>query len=158
MASPHVAGALAVVLQLNPALDAQQARQMLIDGARADSFTGVVPNQLYGNGKLGALTASQAVLKPVDDLAASLSGLFSWSAEPHSTSYNVYRGSLPGSLPSSYGACFVSGLAGPGFTDADSLIEGEGFFYLVTGEKDGIEGSIGFDSAGRRRVGLFHCP
>jgi len=158
MASPHVAGALAIVLQMNPALDAAQARQMLIDGARADTFTGVVPNTGYGYGKLGALGSAQAVLKPIEDLSAGGGGDFTWTAEPHSATYNVYRGGLPGTLPASYGVCFASGLPAPGFNDAQTPVPGAAFFYLVTGVKDGVEGSLGFDSAGRRRVGSAGCP
>lgn len=158
MASPHVAGALAVVLQLNPTLDAVEARQMLIDGARADAFTGVVPNQLYGNGKLGVLTGAQAVLKLVEDLSADAAGRFTWTPEPHSSSYNVYRGNLPGSLPLSYGVCLDPGLIVSAFTDPETPAPGHGFFYLVTGMRNGIEGSLGFDSQGQERPNTSPCP
>ena len=62
LAAPHVAGAMALMLQFNPHLEAGQVRQILIDRARADAFTGSLPNQLYGHGKLDVLTAVETVL------------------------------------------------------------------------------------------------
>jgi subtilisin family serine protease len=157
-ATPHVAGAMAVMLQLHPQLDALQLRQMLIDSARVDAFTGAVPNQLYGHGKLGVLTASEALLKIVESLTVAAGGSLNWTAEPHSTSYNVYRADLPGSLPTSYGGCLASGLVAPGFTDPQNPGPAAGFLYIVTGVKDGIEGSMGFDSGGHQRPNVSPCP
>ena len=61
MATPHVAGAMALVLQVNPLLDAGQMRQILTDGARIDAFTGGVPNQHYGYGKLDVFSSVEGV-------------------------------------------------------------------------------------------------
>jgi subtilisin family serine protease len=157
-AAPHVAGALAVLLQFNPHLDAGQSRQMLIDGARADAFTGVVPNPLYGEGKLGILSGTQALLKIIDDLSADIDGSFTWSPATLSTSYNVYRADLPIIAPPSYGTCLESGLLLPGFSDAQMPPSAAGYLYLVTGAKDGIEGSLGFDSLGQQRPNVAPCP
>jgi len=158
MATPHVTGAIAVMLQFNSRLDASQLRQTLIDGARVDSDTGSVPNNLYGNGKLGVLGAGQGVLKLVEDVSVSSSGTVTWVPEPHSTSYNVYRGVLPMSAPPSYGSCLESGLVGPVYEDTQVPTSNAGFFYLVTGVKDGVEGSLGFDSAGDQRPNVAPCP
>jgi hypothetical protein len=51
-ASPHVAGAAALLMQLNPALDGVGVRQALRDGALADGNVGAVPNRDWGYGKL----------------------------------------------------------------------------------------------------------
>ncbi len=52
MASPHVAGAVALAFEIDPTLTASE----LIDGieqtAKADSFTGSTPNNTWGAGKL----------------------------------------------------------------------------------------------------------
>lgn len=157
-ATPHVSGALAVLLQFNPALDASQSRQTLIETARADVFTGVVPNPLYGEGKLAMLAGTEALLKLVDGLSADVDGSFSWSPEAHSTGYNVYRADLPLAVPAFSGACLESGLSLPGFSDPEDPLTGAGFLYLVTGVKDGIEGSLGFDSTGMARQNLAPCP
>jgi subtilisin family serine protease len=157
MAAPHAAGALAAILQHNPGLDAAQARDMLVAGARADAFTGNLPNSIFGSGKLSVLGGAEAVLKLVPGVGVDASGALAWGAEPHSAAYNVYRGDLPGSLPSSYGACLVSSLGSPSFDDPAFPAPGAGFHYLVTGVLDGIEGSLGFDGSGRPRPNVAPC-
>jgi len=57
MAAPHVAGALALLFSLDPDLTADQARGILTSMARADHFTGAVPNDLWGWGKLDVAQA-----------------------------------------------------------------------------------------------------
>jgi subtilisin family serine protease len=60
MAAPHVAGACALLLSLDPTLDGEALRTALIRGARRDVFVGDVPNPAFGYGKL---SASQAALQ-----------------------------------------------------------------------------------------------
>lgn len=158
MASPHAAGALAVILQFNPGLTAVQARDRLMLNARADAFTGAVPNQLYGSGKIDLLAAAEDTLKLVQGLALDDPGGLSWAAEPHSLAYNVYRGVLPGSLPASYGTCLAASLSSPGYADPSSPAPRTAYIYIVTGVKDGIEGCLGFDGLGRRRPNIAPCP
>lgn len=70
-ASPILTGAAALMLQIDPALDATQARQIIHDTAITDSFTGTTPNPLWGLGKLnilGALDATAALLDTVPSL------------------------------------------------------------------------------------------
>lgn len=52
MASPHVAGAVALYLAENPSLDAATILQTLKDTAIADAQTGTVPNNFAGYGKM----------------------------------------------------------------------------------------------------------
>lgn len=61
MASPHVAGVIALMLQRNPCLTITQIRSALTSSATADSFTGTVPNNTWGYGKVDALGAVRAV-------------------------------------------------------------------------------------------------
>ena len=51
-ASPHVAGAAALLFQQDPSLDGVAARQALRDGALADGQVGAAPNRDWGYGKL----------------------------------------------------------------------------------------------------------
>lgn len=57
MAAPHVAGTIALMLEADPKLTPRQARAILAETARQDDFTGVVPNDSWGAGKLDALAA-----------------------------------------------------------------------------------------------------
>jgi len=56
-AAPIVTGVLALMLEIDPSLDAADAKDILQRTARADSFTGAVPNPRWGFGKLDAESA-----------------------------------------------------------------------------------------------------
>lgn len=61
MASPMVAGTVALMLQVNAKLTAQKARELLRQTARHDSFTGTAAwSAQWGAGKLNALAAVRA--------------------------------------------------------------------------------------------------
>jgi subtilisin family serine protease len=60
-ANPIVAGIVALMLDLDPTLDAAQIKQILRDTAQADAFTGAVPNTRWGGGKVNALAALDRV-------------------------------------------------------------------------------------------------
>ena len=59
MASPHVTGTVALMLQRNGTLDYTQTLNILKSTARKDNFTGPTANNTYGSGKLNALAAVQ---------------------------------------------------------------------------------------------------
>ena len=63
-AGPMVVGTLALMLQVNPALTTEQARQILRETATADDFTGSVPNLDWGYGKLDIAAAVEAAAAP----------------------------------------------------------------------------------------------
>ncbi|MCB0842124.1 MAG: S8 family peptidase [Bacteroidetes bacterium] len=63
-ASPLVTGVLALMLELDPELTPQRARDILRQTARSDAFTGAVPNNSWGHGKLDALAAIEEVDNP----------------------------------------------------------------------------------------------
>ena len=56
-AAPIVVGAVALMLQANPRLDASTARRILRATARSDANTGTVPNTAWGYGKLDVYAA-----------------------------------------------------------------------------------------------------
>jgi subtilisin family serine protease len=165
MATPHVAGAAALLLGLHPDFDSAQVRAALQHAAREDLQTGPVPNTRYGWGKLRVLEgAYDAAAMSVEAVAGSDGITFSWGADPALLSWNVYRGPLPRVSAVDFGACFASGLSGPTFTDTDVPAVGAGFFYLVTGvylsPTTGlpVEGILGTDSSGNLRPNSAPCP
>jgi subtilisin family serine protease len=61
MAAPHVAGAVALLLQQNPQLDFSQVAELLKSSATTDIYTGNTPNNDAGWGKLDVLRLLQLV-------------------------------------------------------------------------------------------------
>ncbi len=61
MASPHVAGAVALMLQKQPALSPAEVKQILQQTARTDNWTGAVWNKKFGYGKIDVKAAVDAV-------------------------------------------------------------------------------------------------
>jgi subtilisin family serine protease len=64
MAAPHVAGAVALMLSVNPALTVDQVRTLLTETATRDTVTGAVPNPRWGWGKLDVDAALSRVHTP----------------------------------------------------------------------------------------------
>lgn len=66
MAAPHVTGVVALLWSLWPGLAAGQIRDALLSTARDDAFTGVTPNTNWGQGKLDARAAYEALYTLVE--------------------------------------------------------------------------------------------
>ncbi|MFN2374849.1 MAG: S8/S53 family peptidase [Cyclonatronaceae bacterium] len=62
MASPHVAGAVALLMGANPNLTAGEAKHLIISTADRDVFTGPVTTNAWGAGKLNVLSAMREML------------------------------------------------------------------------------------------------
>lgn len=54
MAAPHVAGIVAVWLEADPTLTPEDIREVLKETSRSDEYTGEVPNDTWGYGKVDA--------------------------------------------------------------------------------------------------------
>ncbi len=57
MSAPHVAGAIALLLDKDPTLTPRLVKGLLRSTARSDAFTGVTPNATFGYGKLDVKAA-----------------------------------------------------------------------------------------------------
>jgi subtilisin family serine protease len=158
MATPHVAGTVALLQALNPALDGAELKEAIRRSARGDTLTGTLPNQRFGAGKLRAFEAASAAVTIVTDLDPTGSGGFTAPASLFVDSYRVYRGTLSGLPASGYGSCLLSGLPTPDFADAATPPGGAAYFYLVAGVRGLIEGSLGTDSDGNPRLPAAACP
>jgi uncharacterized protein (TIGR03437 family) len=55
--NPVTAGVIALMLEMNPNLDAFTVKDILHKSAKSDSFTGATPNASWGYGKIDALSA-----------------------------------------------------------------------------------------------------
>lgn len=62
MAAPVVAGTIALMLEANPDLTPELARQYLTASTNTDDYMGELPSNSYGNGRLNALEAMKLVL------------------------------------------------------------------------------------------------
>ena len=62
MASPIVAGTVALLLEADPSLTVERLRELLDETAVSDEFTGGVPNSDWGRGKLDAFAMMQALI------------------------------------------------------------------------------------------------
>ena len=60
-AAPIVTGIIALMLEVDPTLDAVSVKRILQETARSDEFTGPTPNPLWGYGKVDAFEALMAV-------------------------------------------------------------------------------------------------
>jgi len=132
---------------------------MIQETARSDGFTGGVPNADWGYGKVDAKAALDMVVKPVTNLHWTSTTNYMWdSIAPLATTYNVYRARISDLDGTFYGNCRASGLTTPSVNESLVPPLGDGFFFLITGVRDGIEGLRGFQSDGTPRNQLNVCP
>lgn len=91
MASPMVAGIAALILDANPYLSAQQVKDIIMQTAREDNFTGAIPDSgsvQWGAGKVNAYAAVQLALQTIgyENLTAELD----WNVYPNPVSNELH--------------------------------------------------------------------
>ena len=74
-AAPIVTGTIALMLQMNPKLNSTAVKSVLQSSARADAFTGAVPNNIWGYGKLDAFAALDKLDLRVTSMSKSASDI-----------------------------------------------------------------------------------
>lgn len=87
MASPHVTGAVALLFDMNPNLTVENVRSLLINYADSDAFTGTVPNNIWGYGKLNVEKSLQNVESATIDITPP--GVFDVVLEMKDTSVDI---------------------------------------------------------------------
>lgn len=96
MASPIVAGIAALILDANPYLSARQVKEIIMQTARQDNYTGVIPvegSPRWGAGKVNAYAAVQLALVTVGQ--QEIKNDVSWSIYPNPLAENLNITNLP---------------------------------------------------------------
>lgn len=91
MSSPVVAGVCALILEANPYLSAQQVKDIIIETARTDNFTGVIPvngSTRWGWGKLNAYDAVKLALITVG--TEVMENEIPWSLYPNPVNESIH--------------------------------------------------------------------
>jgi hypothetical protein len=89
-AAPHVTGAAALLLQISKNLTAAQIKTLLTGTALADAYTGALPNNTWGYGKMDIFQAAARAINPQVTVQRQI---FSSDAEGNS---NLFVPSLTG--------------------------------------------------------------
>jgi len=90
MACPIAAGAAALLLQQDPTLQPWQLRNLLINNTDSDGFTGTVPNDTWGYGKLNIEKALEANLPgEIVTQTVNSTGSYSFSGTDISMNFSV---------------------------------------------------------------------
>jgi subtilisin family serine protease len=88
MASPHVAGTVALMLQQDDSLTHTKIKECLIISARSDGFTGATQNDTWGYGKLDVKGAFDCEPVPMYSLTVNVVGSGTVSKDPNQTTYS----------------------------------------------------------------------
>jgi len=154
-AAPHVAGVAALLLEAVPTVQAQAIAAAIQTGALEDSFTGAVPNEDWGYGKLraqDAFLALAAATCPVIPAAGGLlpadsaSGLdagsvtLSWDTLANAQRYDVYLGTID-PPPLLYPNLVVTSIAAP-------TLQPNTIYYWKIFARNDCDGAIPIESLG----------
>ncbi len=91
MAAPMVAGVAALMLEANPYLSSAQVKEIMMQTARQDSYTGVIPNEgspQWGAGKINAYAAVQLAVQTLGVLDTKPQ--IEWSVYPNPVQHYLY--------------------------------------------------------------------
>jgi subtilisin family serine protease len=91
MASPMVAGVAALMLEANPYLSAAQVKEIIMQTARQDNFTGVIPaggSPQWGAGKINAYAAVQLAVQTLGTLQST--PIIEWSIYPNPVQHYLH--------------------------------------------------------------------
>ena len=151
-AAPVTTGIVALMLQKNPGLDAAAIKTALQRSARADAFTGSVPNPRFGYGKVDALAALAAI--PRVAVPASVTNcLFDWAEMHYEDLFRPRGAPTAGFAPYTYR--YYAGSGNYLAVSADDnriwlLGPGSGNQLLDVGAVTDYQGLAGCSSVGQR--------
>ena len=91
MAAPMVTGVVALMLEANPYLSAAQVKEIIMQTARQDNYTGTIPaggSPQWGAGKINAYAAVQLAVQTLGTLDSSK--LIEWSVYPNPVQHYLH--------------------------------------------------------------------
>lgn len=91
MAAPMVAGVAALMLEANPYLSSAQVKEIMMQTARQDSYTGAIPNEgspQWGAGKINAYAAVQLAVQTLGVLDTKPQ--IEWSVYPNPVQHYLH--------------------------------------------------------------------
>ena len=91
MASPMVAGVVALMLEANPYLSAAQVKEIIMQTARQDNYTGAIPSEgspQWGAGKINAYAAVQIAVQTLGVLESTPH--IEWSVYPNPVQHYLH--------------------------------------------------------------------
>ena len=101
MSAPMVAGVVALMLEANPYLSATQVKEIIMETARTDNFTGIIPptrSPIWGAGKINGYQAVKMALSVAG--TSVVNNILSWSVYPNPVQKELYF-TLVDELPAS---------------------------------------------------------
>jgi hypothetical protein len=137
-AAPFTTGVVALMLQMNPKLDVATAKQILHASARADSFTGTVPNPQWGYGKIDALAAlsrvadgllrTTAIRRISNDISISFTSVV---GKNYRVEYNTTLAPNTWQPLSGYTSVAGTGAVFPAI-DSGAALQGKRFYHVIS--------------------------
>jgi minor extracellular serine protease Vpr len=102
MASPMVTGIVALWLEANPTLTPAEIKQLMQNNAWTDSYTGSVPNNTWGNGKIDAHETIKAIEQQTYNISISVSPINSGTTTGSGTYTNSGTANLTATPETGY--------------------------------------------------------
>ncbi len=138
MAAPFVAGTVALMLEANPQLTPEQARDIIMASADTRDFMGTLPNNAYGAGTVNTLGAVKGAvaLAGTEAPLPSLSDTHPRVWAEGSTVYVALGGDMSGTVANVYntaGALIATHHVNNGLTSIDASSWGHGIFVVGIG-------------------------
>ncbi|MEO1451412.1 MAG: S8 family peptidase, partial [Bacteroidota bacterium] len=129
--APFLTGVIALMLEINPDLEPEEARDLLRNYAREDAFTGATPNTTWGHGKLDVKATIDATWATVS-IDGQLAEQGGWDIGPVPANSVLFYKWKGGSAPVEHVSATFYGMDGRKVWGQEQMPSGEGALDLQT--------------------------